>query len=73
MPKVKIEYTQATDISKFVQTFHMNTDMTNDAIEEFAQTLTAQGVLIVPLDIESNINGLLKGLSLAKVNVSFLE
>ncbi|HCE3742066.1 hypothetical protein HJ137_22540 [Vibrio parahaemolyticus] len=47
--------------------------MTNDAIEEFAQTLTAQGVLIVPLDIESNINGLLKGLSLAKVNVSFLE
>ncbi|HAS6027112.1 TPA: hypothetical protein ACGVB5_004928 [Vibrio vulnificus] len=73
MPKVRIEYTQATDVSKFVQTFHMNTDMTNEAIEEFVQTLKTQGVLIVPLEIELNINGLLKGLSVAKVDVSFLK
>ncbi|MDF5019601.1 hypothetical protein P3632_04285 [Vibrio parahaemolyticus] len=47
--------------------------MTNEAIEEFVQTLKTQGVLIVPLEIEFNINGLLKGLSVAKVDVSFLK
>ncbi|HCG7138290.1 TPA: hypothetical protein NJ357_000582 [Vibrio parahaemolyticus] len=73
MPKVRIEHTQTTDVSKLEQAFHMNTDMTNEAIEEFVQTLKTQGVLIVPLEIEFNINGLLKGLSVAKVDVSFLE
>ncbi|MBE3655044.1 hypothetical protein BOO92_21655 [Vibrio navarrensis] len=73
MPKIKIEFTQSTDVPKFVQTLHMNTDIVTGSIEMLAQELTTQGVVTIPLEIEFNINGLLKGLSTAKVEVSFSE
>ncbi|EIV0337225.1 hypothetical protein BOO29_18795 [Vibrio navarrensis] len=73
MPKIKIEFTQSTDVPKFVQVLHMNTDIVKGSIEMLAQELTTQGVVTIPLEIEFNINGLLKGLSTAKVEVSFSE
>lgn len=36
MPKIKIEFTQSTDVPKFVQVLHMNTDIVKGSIEMLA-------------------------------------